>query len=194
MKNNLSPRKETISREREKEFEDLYRLYSSRLVIFAYRILGNWQDAEDAVQECFVKLWDRPELMAGINAVKSYLYTSVRNSCINLIRKKATHSKRDGDKRIQIHVDDSDVERHMIFAETVQLVHQKIAQLPPRMQEVFKLYYLEGKSYQEIGAILDTEPETVRNQRGKALRQIRDSFEGLWALVFYYSSFNWLLK
>jgi RNA polymerase sigma-70 factor (family 1) len=175
---------DAFRRGEEQAFDQLYRRFSSRLVLFSYKILDNRQDAEDVVQECFMRLWTQRKTLASIDAVKSYLYTAVKNASLNFKRKKSTQAKREETLKQQKKGDELNAEQLIVMSETMQQIYDRIAELPARMQEVFKLYYIEGKSYKEIGQLLNTDPETVRNQRGKALRVIRNSFHLFWAMVY----------
>ena len=159
----------------EKGFDFFFREYFSSLTLFAYQITHDENEAEDIVQNCFEKLWKKRESLSHIESVKSYMYTSVRYACINYLRTK-------GKSQIQSlsipEIEDfsSDIESLVVTAETIRELYAVIELLPARMREVFKLYYLEGKSYTEIGQLLHTHPETVRNQRFKALKFIRKTF------------------
>ncbi len=66
-----------------------------------------------------------------------------------------------------------DIEQLIITAETAQELYQLIETLAPRMQEVIKLYYLEGKSYTEIAQLIGIDAESVRKQRYRALVTLR---------------------
>jgi RNA polymerase sigma-70 factor (ECF subfamily) len=156
----------------EQAFDRLFREYFASLTYFAFQLIHNEKEAEDIVQDCFVALWNRRSSIDHIESIKSYLYTSIRYRCINYLKK--TRSVSGPDKISDELVDESaDMESLIITAETANEIYRLIELLPPRMQQVVRLYFMEGKSYQEIGALLNTDPETVRNQRFKALQFIR---------------------
>jgi RNA polymerase sigma-70 factor (family 1) len=155
----------------EAAFDHLFREYFSMLSLFAYRITGDTAISEDIVQTCFEKLWKKRRSLDYIQSVKSYLYTSVRYGCITYIKKKKNGVALES--LAELADMKGNAESAMILAETIKQVHDAIAALPPRMQQVFRMYYLEGRSYREIGEMLNTEPETIRNQRFKALQLVR---------------------
>ena len=159
----------------EKAFDQLFREYFAPLSLFAYQLLHNEEEAEDIVQNCFEKLWKRRKSLPHIESIKSYLYTSIRYSCINSLKNKKNEVIQ---QSLLPEIKDftSDVESLIVMTETIRELYAVVELLPERMREVFKLYYLEGKSYKEISEILHTEPETIRNQRFKAIQFIRKNY------------------
>ncbi len=156
----------------EEAFEQLFREYFASLSLFAIKLISNESEAEDIVQDCFESLWKRKKSLTHIDSIKSYLYTSIRYRCINFLKKRKKNFDQESvlSKTADI---TPDIESLVVMAETAKELYSAIESLPPRMQEVLRLYYLEGKSYKEIGEMLNTAPGTVRNQRFKALQFIR---------------------
>ena len=165
-----------------KSFEFFFRQYYTPLSFFANSILRNEEEAKDIVQDCFVKLWDSQTINDRSETVKSFLYTAVRNKCVDLLRKKKVIQK---SKLQVINNNENDFEYfdEVAFADMMGQVVNHIEMLPPKMQQVIKLYYLEEKGYKEIADTLGTSPETVRNQKGKALKIIRKKLLFLLAII-----------
>ncbi len=163
----------SFQRGEEEAFDKLFRDYFPVLSLFAFRLTGDEQEAEDIVQDCFVSLWSRRHALDHIDSIRSYLYTAVRYQCIRYRKKIRSTNMQDAASAPEIADENLNIEALVVMAETVREIYSLIDLLPPRMQQVFRLYYLEGKSYQEIGKLLKTDPETVRNQRFKALQLIR---------------------
>jgi RNA polymerase sigma-70 factor (ECF subfamily) len=155
-------------------FDQLFREYFASLSLFAFRLIGDGNAAEDIVQDCFVMLWERRRQLEHVAAVKSYLYTAIRYRSIDYLKRSKLTSGIGWEENLR--PNEGGVDAEMIMAETAQLLYRILDELPARMQEVVRLYYLEEKSYREIGEILQTEPETVRNQRFKALAFLRKRF------------------
>lgn len=165
-----------------KSFEFFFRQYYTLLSFFANSILQNEEEAKDIVQDCFVKLWDTQTINERSETVKSFLYTSVRNKCVDLLRKKKVIEK----SKLQViknNENDFEYFDEVAFAEMMSNVINHIELLPSKMQQVIKLYYLGEKSYKEIADNLGTTPETVRNQKGKALKIIRKKLLFLLAII-----------
>jgi RNA polymerase sigma-70 factor (ECF subfamily) len=172
-------------------FEFFFRQYYTPLSFFANSILHNEEEAKDIVQDCFIKLWDSQTSNERSETVKSFLYTAVRNKCVDLLRKKKVIQKATLQLRKDIE-NDFEYFDEIAFAEMISQVVNHIELLPSRMQQVIKLYYLEEKNYKEIAATLGTSPETVRNQKGKALKMIRKKLLILFIVILAVYQFEFL--
>ena len=163
-------------------FDFFFRQYYTPLSFFANSILHNEEEAKDIVQDSFVKLWDSQTIDERSETVKSFLYTSVRNKCIDVLRKKKVIQK----AKLQLVKNDENNFEYfdeVAFSEMMSQVVGHIEMLPPKMQQVIKLFYFEDKNYKEIAGTLGTTPETVRNQKGKALKIIRRNLPIILALI-----------
>lgn len=155
-------------------FALVFDMYKKALVNYASRFLDEREEAEEVVQDVFVKFWDKCEELAPESSVKSYLYRSVHNTCLNHLKhQKVKDSYRqhvinhlERTSEINLEVEDPDKIRTEIIEE--------IDNLPPRCSEIFKLSRLEGLKYQEIADHLGISVKTVEVQVGKALRVLRE--------------------
>jgi RNA polymerase sigma-70 factor (ECF subfamily) len=154
-------------------FAELYEKYHQQLLFFAVKCLGSTEGAADVVQDCFIKLWQLPGSLNKISSIRNYLYTMVRNRCTDLLHNKTRASKLEQEWQLYQGSEFAPSELLAIDRDILPEILSAMKKLPPRMQEVFRLYYLEGKSYAEIGELLHTQPGTVRNQRNKALQNIQ---------------------
>lgn len=152
----------------EHAFDMVFREYFAALTYFANHLIHNSSEAEDIVQDCFVSLWKRRKKLSHIESIKSYLYTSIRYQCLKYLRNK---KKQLPDELSP--ADQPNVEKLIIVAETAKELYQLIETLAPGMQEVIKLYYLEGKSYNEIAKLLGIDSESVRKQKYRGLLALR---------------------
>jgi RNA polymerase sigma-70 factor (family 1) len=156
-----------------KKFEVLFRDNYNRLSDYAFSILKNKQDAEDAVQDVFIKIWQKkPELMEN-EGIKFYLLTATKNTCISFFRKQSSIS----------FTDELEKELHQLPAqETVignpadyaALVKEALALLPPQCQAIFKMSRLAKLTYSQIATELNLSVKTIENQMGKAIRLMRE--------------------
>lgn len=160
-------------------FEIIFSKYYGIMVLYASRFMDTREDAEEITQEVFVKFWEKCETLSPDSSIKSYLYRSVHNSCLNAIK----HEKvKDSYRQYAIQfmetvteneteVDDPEDLRTRILAE--------IDNLPPRCSEIFKLSRFEGLKYQEIAEHLEISVKTVEVQMGKALKVLREKLGDL---------------
>lgn len=170
----------------EKGFDFFFRQYFSALCFFANRILKNENDAKDIVQDCFVRLWSGHATIKKPSAIKSYLYTTVRNASLNFLRDKKGKDRREVEFHYFVEIAGENWLDQVTHAEMIREIHALIHSLPPRMQEVFRKYYIEGKNYNEIAGDLQTTPGSVRKQRARALTLLREKLGILLpALLFF---------
>jgi RNA polymerase sigma-70 factor (family 1) len=152
-------------------FEQVFREHYNHLANYAFSILKSEQDAEDVVQEVFIRIWqNNPDVLTS-EQVKFYLVTATRNGCISFLRKQAGKKFVDPETAgIQSTPDEARVEDQDLST----LVEQALAQLPPQCGVIFKLSRFGKLTYQQIADELNLSVKTVENQMGKALRMMRD--------------------
>lgn len=145
-----------------------FRNYYKPLCLYALHYLKDVDAAEDAVQDCFVRLLEQavqPE------SIKAWLYTAVRNRCIDLLRKQQpliTTDIQPEDLDGQI-TDEEAQERSFHEAELWNVIDN----LPRRCREVLLLAKRDKLKYSEIAQRMGISEKTVENQMSKALRLLR---------------------
>jgi RNA polymerase sigma-70 factor (family 1) len=154
--------------------ELLFKNYYKQLWRFAKEILKNTDAAEDAVQDVFIKFWEKRNQINITTSLKAYLFTAVRNTCFNQLKASERNVWLD-DTSIQYDMKNSspDAISNIAGKELEQKIATAIEALPPRCGLVFKLSRFENKSYKEIAEIMDISVKTVDNQMGKALMLMR---------------------
>lgn len=154
-------------------FDTLFEVYSPKLYGFALKYFKNENDAEELVQEVFVKVWENRKMLKSDLSFKSYLFTIALNQIRKHFNKK-TISLRYLDCLQQ---DPEFTDNQYIYDENFEMaLHQInliIEQMPPRRREIFRKSKLEGKSSKEIAVELNISAGTVDNQVSEALRFIR---------------------
>ena len=159
---------DSFRRGEEAAFDCLYREYFASLTYFANRILADTDAAEDVVQDCFVQLWQRRDRLHHIKAIKSYLYSSVKNQCLKYLeQQKRNTAFKEPDKS------EPGIEAAVIAAESARELYQFIDSLSPSLRQIIRLYYLEGRSNKEIAQQLQIEPDSVTRQRLRAIMALR---------------------
>ncbi|NGF56420.1 sigma-70 family RNA polymerase sigma factor [Parapedobacter sp. SGR-10] len=168
----------------------LFEQYYIALVEFSWHIVKCRDTASDIVQDTFVKVLERlEELPSQEKALKSYLYSSVRNISLNHIR----HQKiADGYQKSNEwnEMDETYILDAMIYAETVNNLHKAIKTLPKSCQEVCKLTYLEGKSNSEAAELCGVSINTIKTQKRRSVELLRHRlapiFHSLKAFVLFF--------
>ena len=155
------------------EFELLFRRFRPGLVHFASNIVHNAQDAEEIVHDMFLAVWEKKENLLLDDSLKNYLFTGVKNRCLNHI-KKSRILFNDLDDNHAIPSPDADIISKINAMETEKRIHFLIDLLPPKCKTVFLLSRIHEFSYKEIAEILDLAPKTVENQIGIALKFLKE--------------------
>ncbi|RFS18780.1 RNA polymerase sigma-70 factor [Chitinophaga silvatica] len=172
-----------------------FKTYYKPLVYFADKFLNDIPEAEDVVKDSFFKLWSKHSDFEYAQAVKKFLYLSTKNACLNIIR----HSKVVGTFRKEMEYLDSQTDENlvlqkMIHTELLQAIHEEIARLPEKRQQVFRMSFFEGLKNEEVAAKLGISVFTVKEQKARALAQLRLKFTDKQLLLFLaFSALNPML-
>ncbi len=153
----------------------LVRVYHDRVYRYGLRACRDAFDAEDAVQEAFVKLAKRPDIVRE-RGVLSWLFTVVRNQCVRmfrpLVRERRSLGER-ADAEGEADVRELDAEKSLERFQLVATVHAAIAALELPYREVLVLRDLEGLSGSETCAVLGLEVHTMKTRLHRARNQLR---------------------
>lgn len=156
----------------QKNFEEIFNKHSLTLRNYIYYKCGNTQQAEDIVQESYIKLWDNCAKVV-FEKSKSFLYTVANNRFLNEIAHKKVvleHQKRN------ISHDRTNETPQFILEE--EEFHQKlkktIANLPDKQREVFLLSRIDKKKYIEIAEIVGISVKAVEKRMSKALLTLKN--------------------
>jgi RNA polymerase sigma-70 factor (ECF subfamily) len=138
---------------------------------FAERYGLSFDVAEDLVQDLFARLWENRKSTVITTSIKSYLFQSTRNQCLNYLKHDEVQ-KKFRDYTLHVHTDrfynDAIIEEELNYA-----IYQAIDNLPPQCREILKLSRFDGKSHDEIAAKMGITKKTINNQLGKAFKLIK---------------------
>ena len=153
--------------EGELAFKSLFDAHYQRLVLFADSFIWNTAAAEDIVQAVFTDLWQRGTLKDLGPAARSYLYTAVKNRCLNEIRNqnvRDSHNLRYVQAMLNVWEDGED------SSALLEELRNCIRSLPEQVRRTIELRYFHGKSVSETAEILNVSENTVKTQikRGRA--------------------------
>ena len=152
-------------------FRELYELYKDRMYSLCVRMLGNTEDAEDALQETFVRVFRSLGSFRGESSFHTWLYRIATNTCIEHLRKrKREYSDEcldDPDQEISIPYDPEHTDDLKLFIE------QALEKLPNGCRSVFILHAVEGFKHREIAEMLDITEGTSKSQLSLAKEHLR---------------------
>jgi len=181
---------EEMKKGREYAFDYFFNYYYAGLCVYAQKIiLFPDQEAKDIVQEVFVKFWNDRRKLNINRSIRSYLFMSVKNKCLDCLRKK-TPKKNVREVFGELDFVDDFFEPY-IFSELQSLFNKSLSKLPPRCREVFEMSRIQGLKNREIAAELKLSEKTIENQITKALRILKVELNDFlpFLIVFGFSPF-----
>ena len=163
---------QNLNKGKECALKEIYRLFFHALCAFGTRFVKNDAAVVDIVQEVFIKVWARRTDFQSIYSLRSFMYLSVRNACLNYNRDYARVRKisfNDSELETFAEVRENDF---MIEEDVHRQIRNEVERLPEAMRKVFNLTLLD-MSIPEIAKTLDISENTVRNQRARAREILR---------------------
>ena len=167
---------ETKSVCEEKTYNLLFDTHSKTLFNFIYYKSGDIEQAEDIVQDAFIKLWDNCSNVVFEKA-KSFLFTVARNLFLNQV----AHQKIVLQHRSNLPPDRTNETPEFLMEEQEFMVKLKkaIADLPEKQREVFLLSRIDKKKYSEISEMLGITVKAVEKRMSQALTLLREKFSNI---------------
>lgn len=163
-----------------KGFEILFRTYYKRLCAYAVSFVSQNDLAEDIVTDVFLKLWEKRETLNVPESVSSYLFQSVKNSCINYLNREKNRKNTISENEINLlnlkikyPVSDKYPLTDLIGQELEEKIRTEIEKLPEQCREIFYLSRFEELSHKEIAEKLGISENTVKVQIYRALIKLR---------------------
>ena len=157
-----------------REFEAIFRRYYGSMYRLACRMLGSEAEGKDAVSDVFAQLLDR-QVSLHADTLQSFLLTSVRNHCINLLARRQREQQHATAVVAELNATQTATDN-----ELTDLLHDYIErQLPPLSQQVLRLRYQQELKYREIAEALSVSEVTVYNHLSQSLKLIKEHFKSL---------------
>jgi RNA polymerase sigma-70 factor (ECF subfamily) len=133
--------------------------------------MQDFDGAEGIVQEVFVRLWDARETLNIHTSLRSYLYTAVKNSCLNQLKRESFSSSLEG-KEERSDTTTLRPDAQLESDEIAEALEEAIGSLPSKCRQIFCLAKFDGLSYQEIAEIQGVSVNTVKTQLKRALKSL----------------------
>jgi len=166
-------------------FEMLYNKQYKSLCHFAQRFVFDLDTARGIVQEVFVHIWEKKASIPDKISLETYLYTSVRNKCLDYL--KHLKIKREYEKMRIREIREFDNTTNnaidfpldgLITTELDEAIKTSIENLPEKCREVFELSRLDGLKYREIAEELNISVKTVETQMSRAINALKKELSG----------------
>lgn len=159
-----------------KEFVDTLLPIKDKLFRYAKRILISHEEAEDIVQDVYMRLWDNREQLADKKNLEAFAMSVTKNLCIDRYRSKGYQSSTTGVDAAEIDIIGNTVSPQKIAEEkdAVELIRKIASTLPENMRIVLQMKDFQGLDYDEISEITGTNVNTLKVNLSRARKRIRE--------------------
>jgi RNA polymerase sigma-70 factor (ECF subfamily) len=153
----------------------LFELHRSRVLNLSWRMLGTQQDAEDALQEIFLKVFDRIKNYRGDSAFSTWVYRMTTNYCLDVLRRRKiltfmgfenapeAQEKKDSDKAVNLGFS--------------PVIAKALAKLPEKQRACLLLREMEELSYEDIATALDLSLGSVKSNIHRSKAYLKEALE-----------------
>jgi RNA polymerase sigma-70 factor (ECF subfamily) len=155
-------------------FECLVRQYERLVLVTALRLLGNLDDAQDASQEVFLRLYRNLHKVESASNFSGWLYRVTLNVCHDLRKRKPWQPLDDAAAAVSL---EADPQRSTVEAERRKVLAMSLRMLPEKERAALVLRDLEGLSTVEVARVLGSSEATVRSQISKARVKVKEFVE-----------------
>lgn len=158
----------------ERAYAELYRRYASELYWKLRQMVRGAEEADELLQDLFVKVWERRDQVDLDQSFGAFLYRIAKNMAVDHFRKLAREAKLYEGFRTSSTELDSTTEDTVIANETNRLLQKAIDQLPPQRRQAFVLCKIDGKTHQQAAELMGISHNTVHNHLVKATSTIKE--------------------
>jgi RNA polymerase sigma-70 factor (family 1) len=154
-------------------FRELFARFYKPMVLAAKFYLKDHPEAEDIVQQFFLKFWEEKLFKKIKNSFRQYLHISIRNACFNHLERQKQHPQvePDPDKVIEL----EQAIDFLLHNEERKIFEKAYNDLPPQSRKVFELVYFSNQSYNQAAGALNISINTVKSHLKNALKILRSS-------------------
>ena len=152
----------------ERKFKQFFEGHFHAMVRYAYRFLPDIQEAEDVVQDAFIRLYHTCEDLDDTERARTFLYTIIRNLCISHLRHQSIKERYEQESLEEASpMMEEEIHSEIIYQETLRLLYVAVNRLPKQSRKII-LLGLEGKTNQEIAEELGISVNTVKTLKKNA--------------------------
>ncbi len=176
MKNDLDDIIYRLKQNDKEAFNLLFYMYAEKLFKFSLTFFNEEAEAEEIVQEVFLKIWLKRKTISDPSTFNAYIYTIAKNMIFNNLKKNIYRKKYETYIYSNSQTSRNDTENEVIYEETKQRIERAMEQLPKKRKEVFLLSRREGLKNKEIAEKLDISIKTVETHMSLSLKYLREIF------------------
>ncbi|MET4139780.1 sigma-70 family RNA polymerase sigma factor [Pedobacter sp. UYP1] len=164
-------------------FAELFERYQTLVYDFSIRLTRSKIQAEEIVQNVFIRIWLKRAHLVNIENFGAYLNRATRNHSYTALKKLAAQSLREVELTEQVITGGTDAEHLLLYNDSTKILKAAVDALPPQRKLVYELCHEQGLKYEEAAAKLNISPGTVHTHMKLALRAIRAHFKYMDALL-----------
>lgn len=151
-----------------------------KLYRFAFRLLGNEEDAKDIIQDALLKVWHQQERMAELQNLEAWCMRITRNLALDKIKSRKYRTSEDLERADHVPVAyNQDPHAAAEKQDVMRKVHAIIHALPEKYRTIIQLRDMDGYSYQEIADILEVEMSEVKINLHRARKAVREKLQNM---------------
>ena len=177
----------------ETRFEDIYLSYFSKMKYFAKEYVISEEDAENIVQDVFVELWENKEMLNMHMNLIAYLFTTIKNKCLNHLRHKLvvqeTASKLQEEYTISLRMNLDSLEafdNNLFSDQDIEKINSRaLDTLSEKCRTIFIMSKIEGKKQKEIAQELNISINTIETQMGIAYKKLRIELKDYFPILLF---------
>ncbi|NPA36612.1 MAG: RNA polymerase sigma-70 factor [Chlorobi bacterium] len=155
-------------------FNYIFNKHYREMVLFAIGFVEDRDKAEDIVQSVFLKLWENRNKININISLRSYLFKTVQNKCLDLIKHTNVKNKAKEDIIANTQAFSED---NIASYDLIEKLEESINTLPDTVKRIFTMSRFEDKKYKEIAQELSISVKTVEANIGKALKILRENLK-----------------
>jgi RNA polymerase sigma-70 factor (ECF subfamily) len=154
-------------------FDTIYQMYSKRLYAYSLLFTKSSEEAEDIVQDVFIRIWTNRENIRQNETLRSLLFIMAKNRLIDAYRSRLNHPVYEEFVKYAESLSVDDTHSHLEYNEFVRQLRKAISTLPPTQRKVIRLSRMQQRSIKEIAEKLSLSEQTVKNQLSLGLKSLR---------------------
>lgn len=160
----------------EHAFRVIYDRYHHRLFQYSLRFTQSTEATQEIIQDVFLTLWTHRQSLQPTRSLQNYLYTLNKHENFKFLQRAARQATLQREIIARYETQRNPTEEAVIYQEYMDIAGEAVDHLPAQRQLIFRMFRFEGRSSQEIAALLGISHHTVRAQLVKATQYIKKQF------------------
>ncbi len=148
----------------------------NKLYRFASSLLNDSEEAQDAVQEVFIKMWNLRSNIDNLNSPEAFAMKVTKNHCLDRIKARRTVSLEHTKSLMYTETDWEDPENRAETGDAAEILRKLMDKLPEQQKSIVHLRDIEGYEFEEIGQALDMTVNTIRVNLSRARKKLREMY------------------